>query len=330
MGFKICVVGCGGHSTIVHGPSFKKYASLDSAVTLAACCDIDQLRAKEYSEKFCFKNYYSDVDEMLGCEKPDVISVITPVNATFGVVSGIIRQRIPVILEKPPGKDREETSKLILLAREYDIPNRVAFNRRYMPLIRELKLMMKKSLKPGDIQNIEYYMGRFNRRDKSFSTTAIHGIDAVRYIMGADYRYVRFYYKEFPGLGQGVANIFMHCVFDNDANANISFCPVSGAAIERVRIDASGNTFILNLPVWSNYDSPGRLIHLYEDSVAAGVSGRDVSDGKETFETCGFYNENASFFDLLRSGQKPHDLESALQPVELAECIQKRASEYCK
>lgn len=39
--------------------------------------------------------------------------------------------------------------------------------------------------------------------------------------------------------------------------------------------------------------------------------------------------ENASFFDNIIAGIKPvHDLTTALQSVEVAECIRSRRSEY--
>ena len=41
-------------------------------------------------------------------------------------------------------------------------------------------------------------MTRVERRDPDFSTTAIHGLDAVRYLAGADYAEARFRYRELP------------------------------------------------------------------------------------------------------------------------------------
>lgn len=326
--FKICIIGCGNHSSGVHGPSLKKYAGLNPQVTLAACCDTDVSKAAEYSRKFGFIEYYSDFEKMLEVEKSDAVCVVTPVDATFGVVSKVMKSGFPVLLEKPPGKDGQEVRELLSISKQYNIPNRVAFNRRFMPIVRKLKQMMDENLKPGTIQNIEYHMGRFNRRDPDFSTTAIHGIDAVRYIMDSDYRYVKFFYHEFPELGHGVANIYMYCTFENGAAANINFCPVSGTTDERIRIDALDNTFLLYMPFRDSYDLSGKLVYMRKNCVIAELTGKEVSDGDEPFETGGFYYENASFFDLLISGQKPQEIETTIQSVEVAECIRKRLPEY--
>ena len=49
------------------------------------------------------------------------------------------------------------------------------------------------------IQHLHYEMTRVDRRDPDFSVTAIHGIDAVRYLRASDYAQVRFRYQERPG-----------------------------------------------------------------------------------------------------------------------------------
>ncbi|HBX88142.1 MAG TPA: hypothetical protein DEG09_05945 [Marinilabiliaceae bacterium] len=326
--FKICLIGCGNHSSRVHGPSLRKYAGLNPQAVLAACCDMDGSKAAEYSRKFGFMKYYSDFEKMLDKEKPDAVSIVTPIEATFNVVSKVMKHGFPVIFEKPPGKDSGEARELLSISKQYNIPNRVAFNRRFMPLVRKLKQLMLENIKPGTIQNIEYHMGRFNRRDPDFSMTAIHGIDVVRYIMDSDYKHVKFFYQEFPELGHGVANIYMHCIFENGATASINFCPVSGATDERVRIDALDNTFLLHMPFRGSYDSDGKLVYIQKNCVITDLTGKEVLDGDEPFETSGIYYENASFFDSLISGHNPQEIETTIQSVEVAECIGKRLPEY--
>ena len=44
-------------------------------------------------------------------------------------------------------------------------------------------------------------MTRVDRRDPDFSVTAIHGIDAVRFLARSDYAHVRFRYQEHPTSG---------------------------------------------------------------------------------------------------------------------------------
>lgn len=330
MGFKICVVGCGEHSGLYHGPSYRKYAQSHPGVILAACCDLIETKARLYKDEFGFRKYYTDMQKMLETEKPDAVCLISPLHLTEALASKILQQGYPLLLEKPPGRTKTEVLKLCEIAERKGIPNRVAFNRRYDPIIRELKRLLDKNCKPEEIHDIRYDMFRVNRNDADFSTTAIHGIDAVRFIAGSDYKHIRYRYHELPHLGQGTANIYMDCVLVSGATAHLNICPVSGVGIERVTVNMHRNTFFADIPMWFKFDAPGRLVHVREDKILVDLKGPDISEkGSGLFETCGFYYEIATFFDALQAGRKiSGDLRSSVQSLEVAECIQNRSAEY--
>jgi predicted dehydrogenase len=327
--FKICTIGCGNMAKEGHGPSYKKYAMLNPDVNLVACCDLDEKKASFFQKNFGFKKYYTDIEAMLETEKPDAVCLIAPEHLTAGLSSMILEQGYPLMMEKPPGLNREETLSMIAAAKRGGVANQVAFNRRYMPLVRELKHQMEEVCPPNDIQHIRYDFYRVNRKDSDFAATAIHGIDTVKFLAGADYSKIKFQYQQFPELGPNVANIFMECTFTSGATAYISFCPVAGVIIERATVNSYNHTFFLNLPVWEAMDSPGRLTHVVQGKIQLDVTGDDISDGSEMFETNGFYGENAAFFDAVREGRRPSgDIASGLQSVEIADCIRKRISVY--
>lgn len=329
MSFKICTIGCGDHASTVHGPSYKRYAKENPEVEFAACCDLNEEKAKIFMERFGFKRYYTDLNQMLDIEKPDAVCLISPLNFTAQLASGILRKKFALMLEKPPGRNKEEVLMLVNEAEKNGVSNMVAFNRRYTPMIVELKKRLDANFKPEEIQNIRYDMYRINRRDEDFASTAIHGIDAVRYIMNADYKHIRFHYQDFPHLGKGVKNIYMDCVMTSGAVAHLNFCPVAGVIIERCTVNAFDHTFFLDTPMWKGYDDPGRLVHLEKGKVVEEFTGDTVCDGDEVFMNGGFYNENCVFFDDIRAGRKPvGDLRSTVQSVEIQECITNRVAEY--
>ena len=329
MKFKICTIGGGWMASQGHGPSYKRYAQENPEVELAACCDINEKTAQEYQKEFGFSRYYTDIFTMLDKEKPNAVCLTVPVQLMAPLAIKIMELGYPIIMEKPPGMDSKETLDIIKAAEKGNIPNQVAFNRRFTPLIMKLKNELTSKYKPEDIQNIQYFMYRKGRTDEDFSTTAIHGIDATRYLAGSDYKYVNFIYQELPSLGKGVANIYMNCIFESGATAQLSFCPVAGVTIERAVANIHDHTYFLNIPVWGGVDSPGRLLHMDNDKVNFDISGLDICTSQELYETNGFYNENTSFFNDIQAGKKPaNDVKSALQSVEIAECIRKRQSEY--
>ena len=88
---------------------------------------------------------------------------------------------------------------------------------------------------------------------------------------------------------------------------------------------------MIELPFWRNPDAPGRLRVVKDKEIVQDISGLELSDSEEMFETSGFYDENRLFFELIRSGAEPFcDLESAVQSVEIADCLRQRKEKYIK
>ena len=329
MSFKICMIGCGEHSFNYHGPSCKKYARLNDDVILAACCDIDEAKAAYYQKTFGFINRYSDYSKMLQKEEPDAVCLVVPVECTAEIAYNILDMGYPLILEKPPGRTPDEAKKLTEIARRKNIPNRVALNRRYMPLVFKMKELLPENTTPEDLFFIDCCMLREKRTDPDFSTTAIHAIDLVKYIAGADYRSVSFNYRELGFIGEGVVNTYMNCTFTSGAAGQIRICPVAGTNIERFIVSFRDNTILLNLPLWSKLDTDGRITHLRDNQILLDKSGHEISGSDEDNINIGVYYENASFFDDIRAGRKPEGgIDTAIQSVEIANCIRNRASSY--
>lgn len=329
MAFRICVIGCGSLSTSAHGPSCRRYADSHPDVELAGCCDLDAAKVERYRATYGFRHAYTDFRTMLATERPDAVCLMAPVSKTCELTCAVLEMGFPLILEKPPGLNRTECLTMIAAAEKSGLPNQVAFNRRYAPLVRELKNRLEASSRPEDIQNLRYDFFRINRRDADFATTAIHGIDTVRFLAGAPYRRVRFHYQPFPALGPTVANLFMDCEMTSGATAQINFCPVTGVIIERATVSLFDHTYFLNVPIWQAFDSPGRLLHLERGVVQEDLDGGTLDGAGEMYVASGFYGENASFFDDLRAGRRPPgDIRSGLQSVEIADCLRQRCAEY--
>ena len=328
--FKICVIGCGNMSQSGHGPSFAKYKKDYKDVCLAACCDLDPIKAQEYMAKFGFEKYYTDYKEMLTNEKPDVVSLISPVDYTCPLSVEIMKMGFNIIMEKPPGKNREEIELMDKVAKETGVNVRTAFNRRYTPLILEL---IKQVRETGEkLINITYQLYRYHRFDEDFSTTAIHAVDVVKHIAASDYEKVNFSYDYHPEFGETVKNIFIDGKFDNGANFQISLVPTGGAVTERVTVNTVNHTFFVDLPMWENIDVPGKLLHVIEGNKCTTVDGSSLVDSTEMFEVSGFYDENRLYFEHLRSGSQEiiNDLQSAVQSVEIEDCIRNCIPKYEK
>jgi predicted dehydrogenase len=321
---KICQVGCGEHASGYHGPSQARYAESHPGFERSACCDFDGAKAEAYRSAFGFARSYTDLARMLDTERPDAVVLVVPEPATCAVACEILGRGLPLLLEKPPGRTLAELDRIRAAAGA--LPHQVALNRRYAPLLVETRHQLEARGGPGVLQHIQYEMTRVDRRDPDFSATAIHGIDAVRSLAGADYAEVRFRYREFPELGPGVANIFLDAVMTSGATAQLSFCPVAGVVVERATLHVKDDTLYVRIPMWDAYDAPGRLEHVQRGRLLKGIAGQA---GAPSFVLGGFYGETEAFFDALAAGRAPGpSLADARQSVAVAECIHRREKEF--
>jgi myo-inositol 2-dehydrogenase/D-chiro-inositol 1-dehydrogenase len=328
------MVGCGEHAWSSHGPAQVRCASVHSGLELAACTDVDAGRAERYASRFGFARSFADVSAMLDAEKPDAVALVVPEAATPVLAEAILDRGIPLLLEKPPGRTGAEVDRLIAASARggqggRPVPHQVAFNRRFVPLLRETRRRLAALPAAAPVQHLHYEMTRVDRRDPDFSITAIHGIDAVRYLAASDFAEARFRYQEHPTLGPGVANIFMDAVMSTGATAHLAFCPTAGVVVERAQVHATGHSFFLKIPMWNAYDSPGRLQHLEQGVCVADLGGETVGDGPAAWEQGGFYSEYEAFLGDLTAGRAPRpSLAEARQSVVVAEHIRERRSEY--
>ena len=324
MSFKICCIGCGDMATVGHGPAFRKYALENPEVILAACCDLDIDKAEQFCNHFGFAKFYTDMDEMLHREKPDAVSLMVPPALTAPLTEKLLKSGIPVILEKPPGLNREETLRLMEVAQRTGTPNQVAFNRRYMPMVQRFK-----QLRQGrDDLFWQYDFYRSNRHDRDFSTTSIHGIDTIRYLAEKDYRQVDFHYYPNPADSTLVPVITLDFELVDGARGRITFNPASGICAERCTMHGTNEMIYAALPyhgINGSMDGPGSILVTEKNQVIL----REEAPEEEFFVSNGFYGENAHFFDCIRNGIHPTgDIASGLQAVEIAQCIRFRKDSY--
>lgn len=325
--FKICIIGCGYMTNDGHGPSCKKYAAQHEDVRLSACCDLNIEAARTACEKFGFERAYTDYTEMIEIEKPDVALVITPTAVTAEVAIGVLKKNVPALIEKPPGMNQEQIKMIHETALLHQTPARAAFNRRYMPLVTALAESIKEA--NSKILDINCMFIRVGRTDDDFSTTAIHGIDTVKYLSGSEYKSARFLYNDMDYNGKNITNISIMAEMVDGVSASMSFLPCGGCVAERISITLKDHTFFLQMPVWGGVDAPGKLVCMKEGKVYKTVSGDELVSEQTVYETNGFYTENADFFDMLRSGKRPvSDIIGATSSVLIAECIRKRKELY--
>ena len=97
MDFKSAFLGC--------GPRARGHAKAYENITrgrAVACCDMNADRLNAFGETFGIAARYTDLDQMLVKEKPDVVHVVTPPTLRVSLMTRLSDAGVPgVIVEKP-------------------------------------------------------------------------------------------------------------------------------------------------------------------------------------------------------------------------------------
>ena len=321
---KICIIGCGRFARYAHGPVYRLIRQRDPDVEYAACADVSPEKAASFSRDFEIPRHYTDWREMAEKERPDGICQLTGVSDTAETACQVLAEGIPLLMEKPPGRNRSEIQRIIAASRRSNTPAMVAFNRRYSPIIVQmLDILDRECKEPVEHVRCDFY--RCERLDADFSTTSIHGIDAVRHIARGRYTEARFDFQELKR-ETPAANIFMNARFDNGAYGLLSFIPSSGATFERYTIATRHWTLIAHTIPPSGGSEPAGMIEVFHDNHHLRDEAPLPSElNDEELYLAGYYGENAAYLRRLRNGcPETDDLAMSMDAVELADCIRNR------
>lgn len=124
---KACLVGCGGISKC---HLYAVEALGKDTVTLAAVADIIKQRAEDTAAEHSCRAY-TDYDEMLEKEKPDVVHICTPHYLHVPMAVNALSRGVNVVLEKPCAITVDEMKKLIEAERKSSAKLAVCFQNRY-------------------------------------------------------------------------------------------------------------------------------------------------------------------------------------------------------
>ena len=180
---RLGLIGCGEHSESGHAIPLAKYKSAHPAeIELAAVCDLKAERAQAFCRKYGFGTAYSDVDEMLARQQLDGCIAVVPVERISQLGIKLLGLGIPCVVEKPLGASLTEVKALLDAARATRTPNMVSVNRRFMPY---LNRAIEWTRTVGPLRYVRCTLTRHARSEPEFLwTTAVHAVDALRYIAG--------------------------------------------------------------------------------------------------------------------------------------------------
>jgi UDP-N-acetylglucosamine 3-dehydrogenase len=151
---------------------------------LAAICDTNLEKSKEYGEKYSV-NYYQSLDKLLKSEEFDGAFVVTPTSTHTEIAMRLLESKKHVFVEKPMTYKSEDGEKLTKLAEKNKVILTCGYIERFNPAVNVVKKMVNEK-KYGELVMLEFH--RENRMPLHIKDvgiiydTSVHDIDTANWL----------------------------------------------------------------------------------------------------------------------------------------------------
>ena len=327
MAIRVGLFGAGWAARTVHGPSLEDYRRKRRGIVLAGICDLDRKKAEEVRRALKFEEAWDSPQKMLREARLDAAVVAVSAEANAKVAMLCVNAGLPTLLEKPPALRRRGAEALAWSVR----PRRgkrelvqVAFNRRWTPSVVALKRAIVRNAK-GPIRFLSCRFRRVARRDVDFTMTAIHGIDALRFLADDDYQRLDLVYS--PGGPAGrVTDYRFQGEMVGGATVQLEFSPMAGQMLERYTVEAGGKTLVAHYAG----DESGARIEIWSGGKRRAV--KVPLPGLALHQTGGFDRQMAAFLNAVRSGGPlpGPTVRESVQTVALMEALRQRRRRFTR
>src|SRR2546427_408402 len=155
---------------------------------LVAICDTNEKRAKEIGTKYGIP-WYSDVGKFLRVPRLEAVTVCTPTQTHLRVGLLAIEAGKNLLVEKPMTGEERAADRLVNSARKANVKLLVGFIERFNPGVRAVKKMLMQKIVGNVIIATGRRVARWPLRIGDVGVvkdTAIHDIDAMRYLFGKE------------------------------------------------------------------------------------------------------------------------------------------------
>lgn len=150
---KVAVVGC-GKTADMHVAGIR---TLNSA-RIVAVCDVEPLMAEQLAARYGIANCYSNFDELLATERPDVVHIATPPASHLSLAMRALDAGCHLVVEKPLALDSHEAAQLIAHAELRERKVTIAYTYYFDPAARMLRRLIREQVM-GDAVHLESFLG---------------------------------------------------------------------------------------------------------------------------------------------------------------------------
>ena len=179
---RVAVVGTGQWWGREHARLFSQRPDTELCAIVGRTAATTRARAAEFGT-----HGYTDLDQMLAQERPDLVSVCLPNEAHFEPTLHLIRAGVALLVEKPLVFDLGEADTLLAEAAERDLFFAVNFNHRYARPVQ----LTRAALDAGELGEVVFATWRFGGEPndgasphRNLIETQCHGFDMLEHLCG--------------------------------------------------------------------------------------------------------------------------------------------------
>lgn len=147
---KVGIIGAGGIGE-THLEALRRIGGVE----VTAICRRDREWATAYAEKHGIPKVYTDYRELVDDGGVEVVHIATPNHLHYEQVMYALEAGKHVVCDKPLGVNTTQTAKMLALAKEKKLTHAVCYNHRFLPLIFQMREMVRK----GDLGKLTLIRG---------------------------------------------------------------------------------------------------------------------------------------------------------------------------
>ncbi len=297
---RVGVIGT-GYLGSIHAKLYKEIADCQ----LVAICDTDTSRLQDVSSKLGIPGYL-DYKELF--QKVDAVSIVVPTRLHYKIAAEFIKNKIPVLVEKPFTSTLKEADSLIKLAQKNNVILQVGHVERFNSAFAATKELIQ------DPKFIECHrLSSFPNRSLDIGVVLdlmIHDIDIILGLVNSPIKRVEAVGVEVLTQFEDIANA--RVTFKNGCVCNLTASRISDESLRKIRI------FLKNAYISLDYKNEEAFIY---KKTSAGITKDKLPIEKEQ----PLKKELASFIDCLANKKCPVvSGEQARQALALALLIRKK------
>ena len=234
----------------------------------------------------------------------DAAIVSTATEGHYETARKLLLHGIHTYIDKPISMNLEETEEIVRLAKEKNAISMVGFNRRFIPMVKELKMHGKPNM--VIMQKNRFASPDFTRR--FVVEDFIHVVDTLRYLLGTKVKDIR---VEYVKNGQKLDHLVLMLLGEN--STAIGIMNRNGGVTEETIEYSTGNDkyVVTGFVETTRYHNKN-------------VSFTKFGDWEPTLFKRGFYQMTDHFIDCVRNNKTPDpSLEDSLETHRICEKIVK-------